>query len=248
MDAQDADAQFRLGVTYRIRHDQPEHKPGDFQAAINAWQKAVSMQPDNEIFAARLLQFGPSVNKPGAYYSWIEAAEKAIKERGDTPVKLSVEPTTMELAHPSRKFASKSDPPPKDDGGEQTRKDAENLVRTEYTIVRGTGAEGDRIAAVYVTFQPNAEKAVRWDASAPLRLWINKPNGSKLSREFVECEAGAQAPSDTSPRTLCFEIEQPKEAKGPLSIEAHAAYTVRAGPEGQPQTLRQDIQIKADKK
>jgi tetratricopeptide (TPR) repeat protein len=247
MNADDADSQFRLGVTYRIRYDRPEHKPEDFQSAIDAWRKAAAMQPENEVFTARLLQYGPDVDKPSAYYTWVEAAEKAIKERGETPIKLGVEPTTMELARPSKKFGSSTDAAAKEDPGDKAKKDAENLVHLEYTIVRGMGDEGDRLAAVYVTCRPDPIKAVRWDGSTPPRLWITKPKSGKLSHEFVECEAGPQAGLE-DPRTLCFEIELPKGAKTLPPIEAFAVYTVRTGPEGQPQMLRQDIQIKSDKK
>jgi tetratricopeptide (TPR) repeat protein len=243
----DADASFRLGVTYRIRYDRPDHQNGDFQAAIDAWRKAVELQPENQVFTARLLQYGPSVDRPGQFYAWIAEAEKAVKQKGETPVKLSVEPTVMELAHPAGKSAGESEPASKDDPGDKAKKDGDNLVRVEQAVVRGIGDRGERVAVVYVAFRPDADRNVRWDASAPLLLWISKPKTGKLSREFVEYTAGPQSSAE-GVRTLCFEIELPKQSKALPTIEAHAVYSVNPGQDGKPQLLQQDIQIKPEKK
>ncbi|HVP10678.1 MAG TPA: hypothetical protein VMV94_05750 [Phycisphaerae bacterium] len=245
MDNEDALAYFRLGVAYRIRDDRPERQNGDFQAAITAWRKAVELDAENQVFAARLLQYGPRVDKPGSFYAWIEDAEKAMKQRGDSPVKLSVEPTTMELAQPGKKFVSESEPAAKEDPGDKAKPDGEKLVHVEQAVVRGMGEHGEGVAAVLVTFRPDAQKNICWDAAGPLQLWISKPKSGKLSREFVEYAAGPQSAVEGA-RTLGFEITLPKQGKEPPTIAAHAVYAVRAGQGGERQLLRQDIQIKLE--
>ena len=49
-------ASFELGVALRLRHDSPAAQPGDFQAALDAWSRALAGDPAQYIWRRRLEQ------------------------------------------------------------------------------------------------------------------------------------------------------------------------------------------------
>jgi hypothetical protein len=242
MNPKDAESFFRLGVTYRIRFDRPEHQPGDFQAAVDAWRKAAKLRPQNEVALARLQQYGPNLGKPCAFYDWIDQAAKDITSRGRTPVRLAVEPGVLERGVPSTKFFTKSSSKPKEEPISGAKADSDGLVRVEQTIVWGVGKKTERVAAVHLTLWPDAKRAVRWEPGEPLRLWMERPKSAVLSRRFVRYDPTSLSLPD-GPRTLSLEVRLPSSGDG-TSISSQAAYTIRTGQDGQAQTLQQSIEIK----
>ena len=54
----DKNALFRLGVADRIRHESARRRPGDFQAAIDAWGRALWLDPNQYIWRRRIEQYG----------------------------------------------------------------------------------------------------------------------------------------------------------------------------------------------
>jgi len=75
-DPKDARAQFRLGVAFRARYDTPRRKPGDVQKAVEHWENALGLNPNQYIWRRRIQQFGPRLDKPYDFYFWVEQAQK----------------------------------------------------------------------------------------------------------------------------------------------------------------------------
>ena len=66
--------------------------------AIDAWTKALSLNTDQYIWRRRIQQYGPRLEKPYDFYSWVKQARKEIEERREKPVKLVFEPMGTEIA------------------------------------------------------------------------------------------------------------------------------------------------------
>ncbi len=244
LDAQSADAFFRLGVAHRLRYDRPERRPEDFQAAVDAWQEALRLRPNNYIFRRRLQQYGPRMDKPYPFYDWVEVARKDIADRGKKPVELACQPVGAELARPARKFKSSSKKGPKGDPARKIRSDKKGLIEVTQAVVRGTDQDNRRIVQVHLALRPNARLDAHWNNEAePLRLWLVRPKTGKLSRRFAEHANLPQALS-TEERTLNFEVKLPSRQKGSLTIKGYALYNVCAGRDGKCQYLRQNIKVK----
>lgn len=95
-----SEAAFRMGVAHRKRYDSPEGTPEDFEKAVHYWSGALRKDPSNYIWRRRLQQFGPRLDKPYPFYNWISQARQDIRDRGDLPHPLVVEPSGAETARP----------------------------------------------------------------------------------------------------------------------------------------------------
>ena len=79
---------FRLGVAYRKRYDSDFRQPEDFQKAVEQWNAALQVNPNQYIWRRRIQQYGPRLDKPYSFYDWVTTARKEIAARGETPVPL----------------------------------------------------------------------------------------------------------------------------------------------------------------
>ncbi len=113
LDPTDGRAQFRLGVALRSRYESRRRRPGDAQTAVERWGLALATDPNQYIWRRRIQQYGPRLDKPYDFYSWVEEARTEITARGDTPVALSTEPTGAEMAAP----AGRTDQPSRGQSG-----------------------------------------------------------------------------------------------------------------------------------
>ena len=111
LDPSDKNSWFRLGVARRIRHESAGRRPGDFQAAIDAWGRALELDPNQYIWRRRIEQYGPRLTKPYAFYDWVVPAKAEISRRGETPVPLAIEPYGSELAGPVRDVVAEASAP-----------------------------------------------------------------------------------------------------------------------------------------
>ena len=114
---------FRLGVAHRMRHESAGRRPGDFQAAIDAWGRALELDPNQYIWRRRIEQYGPRLTKPYAFYDWVVPAKAEISRRGETPVPLAVEPYGSELAGPVRDVVAEASVPLEPDPKGQIHRD-----------------------------------------------------------------------------------------------------------------------------
>ncbi len=155
LDPADKNALFRLGVAHRMRHESAGRRPGDFQAAIDAWGRALELDPNQYIWRRRIEQYGPRLAKPYAFYDWVVQAKAEISRRGETPVPLTVEPYGSELAGPVRDVLAEASAPVEPDPKGQIHRDEERLIEAEVVVVPARVRPG-QAARVHVTFRPGA--------------------------------------------------------------------------------------------
>ena len=68
-----------------MRYDSAHRREGDFQRAVEAWSRALEIDPNNYIFRRRIQQYGPRLSKPYPFYDWVSRARDEITARGETP-------------------------------------------------------------------------------------------------------------------------------------------------------------------
>lgn len=245
LDADDGLAFFRLGVAHRIRYDQPQRQPGDFQAAIDAWKQAVRKNRNNAVFRSRLVQYGLRTDRTTSMYRWIPTARKKIAARGGTPEKLAVQPIAAELAKPRKKFKSVKSAGPDGDADGGTRPDDQPLVVFEAVVVPSVSAKRKRYAQLLLVFRPSDRGGVQWDNRGdPLRVRLEPADGVKFSRQFAAFKNPESAGSSEE-RTLSFEVKLPKSSKRwPVTIKGHALYRISSGGGSAVRLLRRDFEVK----
>ncbi|WP_169977222.1 tetratricopeptide repeat protein [Tautonia rosea] len=241
----DADSRFRLGVCHRMRFESPHRLPGDFQAAVDAWGQALNQEPNQYIWRRRIEQYGPRLAKPYPFYDWVDEATEALAARGEPQVPLAVMPTGAEIAQPSRDFevfdAVEQSPDPQG----RINRDRQGLIEAEVAVVPAKVRPG-ATARVHVTFLPNAIRKAHWNnESTPLRLWIEPPEGWRVSGKLLTAPQGDEAETNEI-RRLDFEVEVPSSATGPTRIPAFALYNVCEDLGGVCLFLRQDLVIEVD--
>jgi len=242
LDPTDAAAQFRLGVAYRLRHDSPDRQPADFQRAVEHWEQALAANPNQYIWRRRIQQFGPRLDKPYPFYDWVDEARRDIIARGNSPIPLTVNPYGAEIAHPARSFV----PDPADvkspDPSGKIHRDTVRFVQCEVAVVPSRIRPGGS-ARVHVTLTPNAAKKTHWNNEAePLRLWVDAPEGWRISQRLHTGRAVAE-PTSTEIRRIDFEVQAPADAAGTVKFPAYTLYYVCEDSDGRCLFLRQDIEI-----
>ena len=138
-----------------MRHESAGRRPGDFQAAIDAWGRALELDPNQYIWRRRIEQYGPRLAKPYAFYDWVVQAKAEISRRGETPVPLTVEPYGSELAGPVRDVLAEASAPFEPDPKGQIHRDEQRLIEAEVVVVP-TRVRPGQAARVHVTFRPGA--------------------------------------------------------------------------------------------
>ena len=238
----DGNALFRLGVCHRLRYDSAKRQPGDFQAAIDLWGRALAENANQYIWRRRIQQYGPRLDKPYAFYDWVAIAEKEIAERGEKPVRLVEEPYGAEIANPLKEFAPAAGTAVSPDPEGKVARDKSGLVAVGVAVVPKAIAPG-RSARVHLSFRVNGERKVHWNNEAgPLRLWIDAPEGWQVSERLLSAPLG-EKPETTEPRRLDLEVKAPEAAAGRVRLGAYALYYVCEDAEGQCAFLRHDIPI-----
>jgi tetratricopeptide (TPR) repeat protein len=241
LDPKDGAALFRLGVCYLRRSESKQQQPGDFQAAIDSWGKALDLDPNQYIWRRRIQQYGPRLDKPYAFYDWVETAEKESRGRGDKPVPLAVRPRGAEIAQPLKALAEPAEVRAPDSDG-KIHRDKVGLVRAEVTVAPSRVRLG-QAARVHVVFRLEPKKQTHWNNEAePLRLWVDPPQDGHVSDRLLQAPAVREAVS-TEERALDFEVKTPKEARDKTRVNAYALYYVCEDKGGKCLFLRLDIPI-----
>lgn len=203
----EAKAWFRLGVALRHRFED-EGDAEDFSAAVEAWRKALALDPNHYIWRRRIQQYGPRLDKPYPFYDWVAQARKDIAARGETPRTLRVEPVGAELTAPlPRKTAEPTlnahagveFPDPKD----QVEHD-DGLILAKSIVVPDT--QGRAAARVHLSFQPHAGRAAHWNNEVePARVWLQLPEGWSSPTPQLTLSQSAEEVS-TETRSVEFEL------------------------------------------
>lgn len=241
----DASLPFRAGVAYRMRYDSDERRPGDFQAAVDAWAAALAIDPNHYIYRRRIQQYGPRLDKPYPFYDWVGEARTAIRARGETPVELAAEPIGAELAAPARGASDSAAavPPVEGDPEGKIVRDTDGLMSLETAVVRGTTSRGRVAAQIHVTLTPNAANDGHWNNEAePLRVFLEPVEHGQLATTFAESTNAATATSEER-RTVSFELQLPRRAPGPIRVRGYALFNACEGENGVCRFLRKDFEL-----
>ncbi|MHC5003847.1 MAG: hypothetical protein ACYTJ0_12065 [Planctomycetota bacterium] len=246
LDPNDGRAHFRLGVAFRRRFESSQRRDGDFARAIEHWRAALAVDPNQYIWRRRIQQYGPRLDKPYPFYDWVNTARADIEARGDTPVRLAVEPSGAELARPQRAFRSASAATSPDPDG-RIHRDEDGLIDVETVVVPHT--RGGRGAfRVHVTMRPSTSAVGHWnnETGEGLAFWIDPPAGWSADRRLHTVAPGAGAVSN-EPRRVELELKAPDDAAaGSVTIPAYALYYVCQGADGLCLYRRRDLAITID--
>ena len=233
--------EFRLGVSFRRRYDSSRGEARDFGRAVEYWERALALDPNNYIWRRRIQQYGPRLNKPYPFYDWVREARAEIVSRGETPVELRVEPRGAELAPPAREFDVAAAPPEPDPQGRILR-DKGRYVRLDSTRVPGTVKPGGTVR-LHLELRPVAAADAHWNNEASgLLVWLDPPAGWEADRRLAEVVAPPIEVSD-EPRRVEFELRLRKETHSPAEIPGYALYYVCEGRRGACLYRRQDFSI-----
>ncbi len=235
---------FRLGVAHRMRYESAAGQPSDFQKAIDYWNSALAEDPNQYIWRRRIQQYGPRLIKPYPFYDWVETAQAEVRARGEVPVELRAPLTPAEIASPAREFGEAETATNPDPEG-QINRDTAGLIQTESTVVSTTDEQGV-VATIHFRFTPSAVLKAHWNNEAePLRLWIDPPEGWKVTQQLLEAPQGDQ-PETTEERRLSVEIRSDKPIEAAVPLSAYALYYVCEDVDGVCLFLRQDLNVKIE--
>jgi tetratricopeptide (TPR) repeat protein len=242
LEPKDGPALFRLGVCFRRRSESARRRPGDLQAAIDAWGQALDFDPNQYIWRRRIQQYGPRLDKPYAFYDWVEAAEKDVRARGQKPVSLTVRPVGAEIAQPVKALAQLGEVRAPDPHG-RVHRDKDGLIRAEVTVVPARVRPGQAVR-VQVVLRLDPKKQAHWNNEAePLQFWVDPPDGGQVSDRLLQTPA-IREPVSTEERALDFEVKTPREARDKVRLDAYALYHICDDQGGKCRFLRLDIPIK----
>ncbi|XAM01235.1 hypothetical protein OT109_07560 [Phycisphaeraceae bacterium D3-23] len=218
---------FRLGVLYRMRHDSEHRQGGDFQAAIDAWEHALELDPNQYIWRRRIQQYGPMSDKPYPFYDWVATAQREITERGEVPVAIPQALTQAELGTEGSALVPEGEPVNPDPDGRITADDT-GIITVTAASTPDTQTPGSR--RVLVEFATS--NAGHWNNEAePLTVWINAddlPDGWSVESPLLIHAPGhavEQASSD-EPRIIDFGLTHPADAAGAFTLTGYALYNV----------------------
>jgi tetratricopeptide (TPR) repeat protein len=241
--ADDAAALFRLGVAFRLRYDSSLRQPDDFANAVNRWEQALTLNPNQYIWRRRIQQYGPRLDKPYSFYDWVEQARTDISARSETPLPLAVEPQGAELAQPARVFGVDSAEPASPDPDGRILRDTKSLIVAEVTRVPSTVRPGSS-GRIHIAFSPNVALPGQWNNEAePLQVWIEQPEGWLISQRWHAVAPTSNQATSREVRRIDFEVQVPPDATGTVKIPAYALYYVCEDADGACQYLRQDLEI-----
>ena len=71
IEPEDGPTHFHLGVTYRKRYDSDHRQLEDFRKAVEHWDQALDIDPNQYIWRRRIQQYGPRLDKPYSFYDWV---------------------------------------------------------------------------------------------------------------------------------------------------------------------------------
>jgi len=242
----DAPTHFRLGVAFRKRYDSRQHHPDDFQMAVNHWNAALALNPNQYIWRRRIQQYGPRLDKPYSFYDWVNTAREDLRARNETSVGLAVEPAGAEFANPVRHFLSAVPSGKETDPSGRTLRDRGDYIRVETTAVPPSISPGSS-TRFHIVFRPNSLKKAHWNNEAEtLVLWISPPRGWRLDNRYFTI---ANPPQPVSQEVRRIEVEAKSWENAPpgvVSIPGYALYYVCEDVNGTCLYRRQDIELKVE--
>jgi len=221
---------FRAGVARRLRLDSAAARPGDMQAALDHWVAALTLDPGQYIWRRRIQQWGPRLDKPYAFYDWVETARNELAARGTPWPALAVALTGSEVADRSRIEPATAETQAPPDPERRVPLDTNGLVRVEASVaphsdVAGgdTKAHRARVAQVHVRLEPTDGAHWTSDTEPPV-LWLELPEGWSVAESLLRFRLPA-GESPTGPVAVDFEVTAPLAASAG-TLRAYALYSI----------------------
>ena len=241
LEPQDGRWHFRLGVCLRRRYESEDRRPGDFQAAVDEWSRALELDPNQYIWRRRIEQYGPRLQKPYPFYDWVERARLEIIARGEVPVALAVEPTGAEFAEPLKSLAGVALASQNPDPNGVIARDDEHFVHIEVVAVPANMTPGSA-ARVHVILRPDPIRKAHWNNEVDdLQLWIEALPGWALEAN-LHTVANPIAAVSRETRRLDFEVTCGEGTpSGEVSLPAYALYFVCEDEKGTCLYRRQEL-------
>ena len=236
---EEAQTHFQQGVVYRMRHDSARAEPGDFHQAVSHWSAALRREPNNYIWRRRIQQYGPRLAKPYSFYDWLPRARAEVRERGEEPLPLAVEPGGAEFAYPADEFASSNGDGAANDEEARILRD-EELVRLQLVAVPPSVTPGEA-TRLHLLLQPQGD--AHWNnESEPVVIALDEgPAGWQWEHRRLRGDL-PEAPTSAEARHLELELRAPPAAPpGPVTLQGYALYYVCADASGVCLYLRQDF-------
>ena len=247
----DARSTFRLGVCYRKRFDERTvgsvHDAADFTRAVDHWQAALALNPNQYIWRRRLQQYGPVLSKPYPFYDWVAKARTEIAARGETPHELSAEPSGAELVGPKRNtLPEKKSPVVEPDPTGQVDRDSQGAITIQSAVVLST--ERKKTARIHLMMHPSGLTKFQWNNEVePVRIWWNSSPSVLPSQQLIEIvPSSARAGQATSDELRSTEFEVSwgdSESTAAHKLTGYAVYHLCNKSTGACVFRRQDISI-----
>jgi hypothetical protein len=238
---------FRYGVAACLRHDSSSSGPGDFAAAVSAWGSALAADPNQYIWRRRLQQYGPRLDKPYPFYTWIDEARAAIRERGEEPVSIAARLTGAEVMTPAASGEKRGDERSPDPDGAITR-DSDGLLEIDGTVVSHTdnldGREKKvKSARLHLFFRPDRKRDVHWSNDAgETVVWIEPPSGWTAPQRLFHL-AGPTVELSDEVRTLDLELLPGPDAEAIGEVRGYSLSYLCEGKDGRCLYLRRDFAV-----
>ncbi len=258
IEPRDGRVHFRLGVALRRRSEGARRKDDDAQAAVASWGEALAINPNQYIWRRRIQQYGPRLDKPYDFYSWVAQARDDIKARGEEPIVLATEPAGSELiAPPRRRRKGRSASGPLSDGRGavaemknpdpqgKINRDKAHMVNIEVVVTPARVQPGQRVR-VRTTFRLHDKSRPYWnnEAREGLAMWVDPPKSCALGEGRLTYTNPPEAESQET-RILEFELAVNKDAPpGEVTLPAYALYYVCQNKGGKCLYLRQDFDVR----
>jgi hypothetical protein len=212
----------------------------DFQAAVDHWTQALTLDPNQYIYRRRIEQYGPRLGKPYPFYDWVSQARAEIRARGEVPVVLPVEPRGTELAGPASDISTSDLESSAPDPEGRIDRDHGKAIRVTSTVVPAPVSPGDAVR-VHLQFEPSGSAC--WNnESEPLVVWLNTPQGWTAEASLLRSER-PRASESTERRVFEFDLQTAQGTTGSVTLQAYALYHVCETRGGVCRYLRQDIDI-----
>ena len=224
-----------------MRHESAGRRPGDFQAAIDAWGRALELDPNQYIWRRRIEQYGPRLAKPYAFYDWIVQARAEISRRGETPIPLTVEPYGSELAGPVRDIRAEAAAPiePDPKGRDPPGRTAAYRGRGGRRADRGSARARPR---EYTSPSARARPTADTGITNPPRCGSGSP-GPRAGRFPLDCSRRRRQTSPSRLRSAAStsRSRHPRSPTGKTRLAAYALYNACEQAGGRCLFLRQDL-------
>ncbi len=254
---------FRLGVAYRMRYEAnallveagrtsmtradgssittevPPAGPEDFRRSIEHWSRALELDPNQYIYRRRIQQYGPRLTKPYPFYDWVDQARIAVRERGQVPIPLAMEPRGTERIGPDVPNIA-SPPAESPDPRGRIDRDRKPLVRVTPTFVPAQVSPGQAVR-LHLEFAPIG--GAQWNNEAgPMVVWLDLPESWGIETPLLRSSQPSAAESAET-RRLETDLQIPADLSGASEISAYALYYVCEMEGGTCRFLRQDIPL-----